>query len=526
MAIVEFLSSIKDRIAMISTWDHRKHYDSIIQFLKSSDTTHVLSLRGLRRTGKTTLALQALDSPEAKKLGKSAIIQLEDGDRISLLKGKIKDLYNNGVRVLLIDEATKAEDFSQGSAILSDIFSGMGMKILLTGTDSLKFSFADGKGLYGRNFEIRTTHIPIIEWLKLIKVNDFDMYIEYGGTLCHEFSQYKRVDFFHFANTKNTYEYTDAAIAQNIQHSLETEEGGKKFYELRDLYIKNILTGIINRIVERENHYILLDTIQRSFFPQDLADGISNIAKDTNRGIPEDFFDRVDIKKIVDKLKKSLLIDNDKIISDNVSSSQLESLKDYLFDLDLFVQDLTYIIRIRLNGEYVCTEDKDCNICVQPGLRFNHAKTLVLKLSEDEAFQSLPKFQQEILNEMFLNMAKGRILEEIIRFETRLCLNEVKNLSVSKIVFNRVENIPHGEYDMLIYNSDSNTCQIFEIKHSKYQTKRQSHWLRQKENNALTEYFFGKIVKRSVIYLGKTTCDEIQYINAIDFLKNINSYII
>ena len=45
MAIVEFLSSIKDRIAMISTWNHRKHYDSIIQFLESSDTSHVLSLR-------------------------------------------------------------------------------------------------------------------------------------------------------------------------------------------------------------------------------------------------------------------------------------------------------------------------------------------------------------------------------------------------------------------------------------------------------------------------------------------------
>ncbi|MBQ7609270.1 MAG: AAA family ATPase [Desulfovibrionaceae bacterium] len=393
MAIIQNINELKERINIVSKWDHRDLYNNVIDYLKSSDAMHVYVLRGLRRTGKTTIALQALISEEAKKLGKAAIMQVEDGDRISLLKKDIKELYNNGVRVLLIDEATKAVDFTNGSAVLPDIFSGMGMKIILTGTDSLKFYFANGNGLFDRVYEGRTTYIPFKEWKKIIKLGDLDTYIEYGGTLCHEYTEKDKVDCFSFANSTKTYEYIDSAIAQNIQYSLETESGRRSFHDLFKLYYDGLLTGIINRIVERENHYIILETVQRKFFPKDLEDGINNIAKDTWRNIPYETFNKINIEKLINNLMKSLAITNDKTLHE-VTDEQMQRLKKYLYDLDLFVPDKTYVISPQYNSDPICIEDKDCNICVQPGLRYNHAKTLINTLTNDTFIQSGKLTQQ------------------------------------------------------------------------------------------------------------------------------------
>ncbi|MBQ7609269.1 MAG: hypothetical protein IJU76_15080 [Desulfovibrionaceae bacterium] len=126
---------------------------------------------------------------------------------------------------------------------------------------------------------------------------------------------------------------------------------------------------------------------------------------------------------------------------------------------------------------------------------------------------------------MFLNMSNGRILEEIIRNETRKALEKNSNFDVYKVEFNNNENTPCGEYDMLIYSKSDNTCQIYEIKHSKHISKRQGHWLKSTSLNQLAEYFFGNIKKKAIIYMGDNNDGEIQYINANNYLQNINDYI-
>ena len=68
---------MKERINIVSKWDHRDLYNNVIDYLKSSDAMHVYVLRGLRRTGKTTIALQVWYLKKQKNSGKQQLCKLK-----------------------------------------------------------------------------------------------------------------------------------------------------------------------------------------------------------------------------------------------------------------------------------------------------------------------------------------------------------------------------------------------------------------------------------------------------------------
>ena len=49
---------------------------------------------------------------------------------------------------MFIDEVTLLNDFIEGAALFSDVFAASGMKIVLSGTDSLGFMFTGDEELY------------------------------------------------------------------------------------------------------------------------------------------------------------------------------------------------------------------------------------------------------------------------------------------------------------------------------------------------------------------------------------------
>ena len=72
---------------------------------------------------------------------KTAFIQVTSKDTLSSLNKDLKKLEKQGFKYIFIDEVTLLEDFIEGSALFSDIFVASGMKIVLSGTDSLGFIF-------------------------------------------------------------------------------------------------------------------------------------------------------------------------------------------------------------------------------------------------------------------------------------------------------------------------------------------------------------------------------------------------
>ena len=54
----------------------------------------------------------------------------------------MKKLCHQGYKYIFIDEITLMQDFIDAAAVLSDVYCAMGMKIVLSGADSLGFWFA------------------------------------------------------------------------------------------------------------------------------------------------------------------------------------------------------------------------------------------------------------------------------------------------------------------------------------------------------------------------------------------------
>lgn len=70
---------------------------------------------------------------------------------------------SNVFRTVFIDKVPLLEDFIESAALFSDIFATRGMKIVLSGTDSLSFVFAESERLYNRCVMARTTFISYRE---------------------------------------------------------------------------------------------------------------------------------------------------------------------------------------------------------------------------------------------------------------------------------------------------------------------------------------------------------------------------
>ena len=154
-----------------------------------------------------------------------------------------------------------------------------------------------------------------------------------------------------------------------------------------------------------------------------------------------------------------------------VTQEHIDKVKKYLFMLDLIVNCTE---RYEARGEAAHT------VFSQPGMRYSIAKAPVYSLKQDEYFQSVSEADKEYIVAKILDDVKGRMLEDIVLLETYKAAS--RNVDVFKFQFEA-----GGEYDTVIYDHTTNTCRIYEIKHSDKIVDRQTRYLRDKELTALTE---------------------------------------
>lgn len=136
---------------------HRGCFDQLCSYLDGPRQDKVLVLYGLRRTGKTTLIRQAILRMDDHMRACSAFIQVTQSDTLADLNADLKVLRDACFEYVFVDEATLMEDFIEGAALFSDVFAAGGMKVVLSGTDSLGFLFAQDDQLYDRCILLHTT---------------------------------------------------------------------------------------------------------------------------------------------------------------------------------------------------------------------------------------------------------------------------------------------------------------------------------------------------------------------------------
>lgn len=487
----------------VAKYGKRDCFSILQKFVTGSYDGKICILYGLRRTGKTTLLFQMLSELPIEK---TAYIKVQTTDDMSRLTKDLKVLFELGYRYVFIDEITLLSDFIDTAAVLSDVFSMMGMKIVVSGTDSLGFAMANRDELYDRSVTIHTSFIPFREYARLLNIRSVDSYIEYGGTLKMENMSFDdpdaAFDEVAFRDDESTRKYIDTAISRNIQHTLKNDHYGEYFNQLRELYEKGELTNVINRIVQHMNHRFVLRVVEDEFKSHDFGSAKELLLHDLPAERATVLYD-VNEKQILERLKAIIEVKEKSETTVPITQEHIDKVKKYLLMLDLIVN---------CPERYESGKQAEHIVFSQPGMRYAIAKALVYSLMQDAYFASISEADKAYITGKILDDVKGRMLEDIVLLEVRK--TAPSTMEAFKFKFDA-----GGEFDMVIYDKTSQNCRIYEIKHSAKVNEKQTIHLRDAEKCQIIENRFGPISGKFVLYRGKDTFAEgVQYLNVENFL--------
>ena len=359
-------------------------------------------------------------------------------------------------------------------ALFSDIYVSSGMKIVLSGMDSLGFAFSKEEQLYDRCIMMHTTFIPYREFEEVLGIKGIDEYIRYGGTMSLSGVNYNEDAI--FASARSAEEYIDTAIAKNIQHSLKMYEYGGHFRSLLDLYEKGELTNVINRVVENINHSFTRSVVERTFKSHDIAVTASNLLRDRE--------------------EQSIQIED----------YHMAQIEEYLTLLDL-------IMKIDLESLPEVNRKESVTVITQPGMRYAQANAIVSNLLLDAKFSELSLVERQRILDRLLSEIRGRMMEDIVLLETKIAHPEKKVFKLQFAV---------GEFDMVVFDPKGLNCKIYEVKYSKEQVPAQSRHLKDEGKCAMTSHRYGEITGKYVIYRGESgSLEGIQYLNVEEYLKSL-----
>ena len=489
--------------ASVMKWKKRECFATLHDYIYGENNDRVLILYGLRRTGKTTLVRQLMGEMPAEMLAKTAFVQLSSRHSLADVNLDLKLLESLGYRYVFIDEVTMLNDFIEGAALFSDVFAAGGMKVVLSGTDSLGFVFSEDEQLYDRCILLHTTFIPYREFENVLGVVGIDKFIEFGGTMSMGGTNYN-TDKFTFATKESADDYVDSAIARNIQHSLKCYQHEGHFRSLQELYDAGELTNAINRIVEDVNHRFTIEVLTRKFKSGDLSRSAQNLRRD--RFKPTDILDRVDIGAVTNRLKHLLQIRDKAKLSVGIGEAHRAEIKEYLDLLDLTC-DIDVVNMSNLNALMSRT------VLSQPGLRYAQASALIQSLLLDETFKNVPIAERVSIEKRILDEIRGRMMEEIVLLETKMARPDKQVFQLQFAV---------GEFDMVVFDPKNACCEIYEIKHSDQVAKEQCRHLLDAKKCADTEFRYGKILSKNIIYRGSARAlGNIDYLNVEDYLKDL-----
>jgi hypothetical protein len=360
---------------------------------------------------------------------------------------------------------------------------------------------------------IHTTYIPFREHARLLGISNVDEYIRYGGTLKAGELRFEDKEVnskeASFRDDESTRRYIDTAICRNIQHSLALYEDGGHFRHLKKLYEADELTNAINRIIQDMNHEFTREVILKRFVSRDLRSAAQMLRSSSDESARTDALDNIDASDVINRLKTILGIYEKEQLSEMVSQAAADEIREYLRDLDLIeYEDIeTTHSLAEENGRRV--------IFVQPGMRYCQAEALVYSLMRSYEFKQLSDREKILICHKILDDVRGIMLEDIVYLETKKVLPETKR--VFKLQFDV------GEFDMVIYDTVTDACEVYEVKHSDRQDKNQLRYLIKKTCCELTEKKYGKITAKFVLYNGKSgaVIEGCEYKNVAEYLMGL-----
>lgn len=168
----------------------RKIYEEIKKFVENRQ---IISLTGLRRTGKTTILFKIIKDSLAK-YGKENIIYFSFDDFREIKLGEIIDAYlellnksNNEPFLILFDEIQKISGWEEQLKRIYD--ENKNMKFIISGSESLFIRKGTRESLAGRMFEFQIKTLCFEEFLRFKGIK-FDRLELYKKEILSEFKKF------------------------------------------------------------------------------------------------------------------------------------------------------------------------------------------------------------------------------------------------------------------------------------------------------------------------------------------------
>ncbi len=486
-------SELKEKINSIEnlkTYKKRFCFSVLEEYFSSKNDHRVMSLYGLRRSGKTVMMYQMIQ--ELQDYDSVGFIQCLPEERMYDLT-KIMDDHPE-CKTFFVDEVTNLENFIKTASVLSDAYTSFGKKIVLSGTDSLGFSLAQRDQLFDRTHILHTTYISYKEWNYLLG-KSLDEYIQYGGLLTDGKINYNN-EFYSY--------YTDSAIIYNLTKTLSYAGRDGEYGELISIYKNHDMRTFINKILELYNRTFLAETVNREFISHDLG-SLKDLLEKRHIGINPRLLDN-------ESLRKTIMADLDiqEPLHSIATPRAIKEAKEWLEILDVI-----YRIPSTIDEE---NPEREEVIFTQPALRYNQLQQLVENLKNSPALSVLSPVERTFLGELISEDIKGRMLEDIVYYQLAKDDEIKQKYNVSKY------KSPYGEFDIILLNKDVDQAIAIEVKHSTKAVENQTVFLNSDTVcQKFEEDFHVQIKGKVVIYMGETTSDKIfnvNYFKADDFLQD------
>lgn len=524
---------VDDTLANLVAENRHRDRKIVSEILANYDKKNVLVVSGLRRTGKTTAILNAID----KLSGKNAYILANREDSVTDVCNKILELKKNGFDTVFVDETTRLNGLNDNGSDFYDVCVMHGINVVLSGTDSLGFHFLTNDDLFGKSIVLNSTYIPFEEYSDIIGIKSVDAYVACGGLLYpHDFYPREMLEenpspsVMRFIDWKN---YFDLAVVSNIQNSFE-KLGNSVGSSLNFLSPKQV-SSIIYRIVFAEQKEFLESILYSDFMSRDLQDAIQcSTQKDKIVKIFDEktgklnTFAPVSLENII-KINSHALnetfrnmagILNPVEMPENFEASHLNTFWSFLRNIDV----------VRVFPEFNLHGDKSERVIfTQPALRWGLTMTLLDSLMENKNFLNWATTRDRlVLYRKLVQGVQGRMLEDILALDLQTRLSGIKD-SFGRGKYNvftlKFSPDMKGEFDIVVHDRENMCHSVYEVKHSSSINERQYKWLKNiKRLDATADFLFGsELSGKYVIYNGKEDFIEkygIQYLPATNFLKN------
>lgn len=474
-------------------FEKRKQFNLVKDWVQKESEPVIGALYGLRRTGKTVL-LHQICNYFMHKGYKVAYAEINKDTSTKYLLNQLRDLVDSGYTLIAIDEITYIDSFINWGNILSDTYAQLGVKILISGTQSLMIKMAESTILFDRIEIFNTTYISYKEYNRLFNGCTVLDYIRNGGILTAS----RIIQRGSFDN------YIDTAIVDNISHTLEVATVGQKSWpNIFDSFNLNELKSLIELFLLTCSESILLSSIQKDFKDRNLKSALQLL--------PYIELNKPDFEILSEYTKYILGIQK---ITREVDKSTINQLISILSKLDLL------IMTKGLHGRSL--EEIEFPIFVQPGLQYNQAEKTIEAINNSVKNLSISESEAKQIKDVLYQDIEGRILESVIRLNIIFLNNTLPNHLQARIYSLNVEG---AEIDIVLQYKN-NTVDLIEVKRSIKKDKNQCRWLCNKEFNKFIEENIGIIQKRYVVYNGDEHKNldiygnglKVDYYNASEFL--------